>query len=144
MKEDILNEYQQDYGAEYSKFKASHNYFFRYVTRSSTSIAIRLDEKICRETRLDEAPHLWPDILWQCFGIEHGFFPVCKRYAVHCLDMKFSRKFVPKIKIILLVDWRPILQPRLDYKSHTHIDLRRVDMATALAIQSGFDPGKLS
>ena len=57
--------------------------------------------------------------------------------------MQFFRKVVPEIKRLLLVDWRPILQPRLDYESQTHIDPGRVDMATVLAIRSGFDPGKI-
>ena len=50
---------------------------------------------------------------------------------------------VPDIKSLLLVDWRPLLQPRYNYELQTSIDIKRVDMATALAIRCGFDPGKI-
>ena len=40
---------------------------------------------------------------------------------------------VPEIKRLLLIDWRPLLQPRYNYELQNSIDMTRVDMATALA-----------
>ena len=50
---------------------------------------------------------------------------------------------VPEIKRLLLIDWRPLLQPRYNYELQNSIDMNRVDMATALAVRCGLDPGKI-
>ena len=44
---------------------------------------------------------------------------------------------------LVKVDWRPLLEPRLDYESQTCIDMISVDMEMALAIHSGLDPGRI-
>ena len=41
------------------------------------------------------------------------------------------------------IDWTPILEPRLNYQEQERVDPHRVDMATALAIQVGLDPGRI-
>ena len=56
---------------------------------------------------------------------------------------KFMNKVVPEIVRLLNVDWRPLTRPRLNYKNQQQIDPHRVDMATALAIRAGLDPGKI-
>jgi len=56
---------------------------------------------------------------------------------------KLLREVVPEVMRLLLVDWKPLLKPRLDYEDQNQIDMNRVDMATALAVRSGLDPGKI-
>ena len=56
---------------------------------------------------------------------------------------KLLREVVPEVMRLLLVDWKPLLKPRLDYEDPNQIDVDRVDMATALAVRSGLDPGKI-
>ena len=55
----------------------------------------------------------------------------------------FFGKVVPEIMRLLNVNWRPITEHRLDYNNQQQISIKRVDMATALAIQCGLDPGKI-
>ena len=50
---------------------------------------------------------------------------------------------VPEVARLLKIDWRPLLEPRFNYQSQHSIDEHRVDMATALAVRSGLDPGKI-
>ena len=56
---------------------------------------------------------------------------------------RFFGKVVPEIMRLLNVNWRPITEHRLDYNNQQQISMKRVDMATALAIQCGLDPGKI-
>ena len=63
-------------------------------------------------------------------------------WAITQLD-KILSIAVPEIKRLLLIDWRPLLNPRCNYESQNSIDTNRVDMATALAVRSGLDPGKI-
>ena len=56
---------------------------------------------------------------------------------------KFYNKVVPKISRLLSLDWRPLLEPRLDYENLVAIDMSRVDMTMPLALRSGLDPGKV-
>ena len=56
---------------------------------------------------------------------------------------KLFNRVVPEVKILLLVDWRPLLKPRLNYEDQDKIDIHRVDMATALAVRYGLCPGRI-
>ena len=56
---------------------------------------------------------------------------------------KLFYRVVPEVKRLLLVDWRPLLKPRLDYMDQEKINMHRVDMATALAVRCGLCPGKI-
>ena len=44
---------------------------------------------------------------------------------------------------LLTIEWRSLKDPGSDYKNQDHIDPHRVDMATALAVRSGLDPGRI-
>ena len=74
--------------------------------------------------------------------VMNSFLSPKEMWAIAQLN-KFMSVAVPDIKRLLLVDWRPLLQPRYNYELQTSIDNKRVDMATALAIRCGFDPGKI-
>merc|ERR1712086_1169644 len=56
---------------------------------------------------------------------------------------KLMDKVVPETHRLLKVDWTPLLQPRLNYQDQERVDPNRVDMATALAIRVGLDPGRI-
>ena len=56
---------------------------------------------------------------------------------------KLLSKVLPEIRRLLKLNWRPITEHRLDYNNQQQISMKRVDMATALAIQCGLDPGKI-
>ena len=62
--------------------------------------------------------------------------------ALTCASKTFQT-VVPEVARLLKVDWRPLLEPRFDYQLQDQIDKHRVDMATALAVRSGLDPGKI-
>ena len=141
MKEDILNEYQQGYGAKYSKPVTT--------TSLGTSPALQPPSHFVLMKRSvmkpDPKKHYiyGPIFFGNVLALIMNSFLSAKDMLSIALTCIFFRKVVPETKILLLLDWGPILQPRLDYESQTHIDPRRVDMATALAIISGFDPGKI-
>ena len=56
---------------------------------------------------------------------------------------KLCVEVVPEIKRLLNLDWRPIVKARPNYNDQEHISINRVDMATALALKCGLDPGKI-
>jgi hypothetical protein len=56
---------------------------------------------------------------------------------------KLYNKVVPEVSRLLVLDWKPLLEPRLDYENQVAIDMNRVDMATSLALRSGLDPGRV-
>ena len=56
---------------------------------------------------------------------------------------KFYNKVVPEISRLLLLDWRPLLKPRLYYENQSAIDMNRVNMGTSLDLRSGLDPGRV-
>ena len=58
------------------------------------------------------------------------------------MTSKAFNKVVVEFPRLMKVDWRPLLLPRLNYQSQSKIDINRVDMATALALRCGLDPGK--
>ena len=74
--------------------------------------------------------------------VMNSFLSSKEMWAITQLN-KFMSVAVPDIKRLLLVDWRPLLQPRYNYELQTSIDIKRVDMATVLAIRCWFDPGKI-
>ena len=41
------------------------------------------------------------------------------------------------------INWKPIVEPRHDYDHRKCVSMERVDMATALALRCGLDPGKI-
>ena len=72
-----------------------------------------------------------------------GFLTVReKKFALSRL-CKILARAVPEMHRLFKIDWRPITKPRLNYQNQSSIDPHRVDMATALALRSGLDPGKL-
>ena len=52
-------------------------------------------------------------------------------------------KVVPEISRPLLLDWRPLLEPRLDYENKVAINMNRVGIVTSLALRSSLDPGEV-
>ena len=62
--------------------------------------------------------------------------------SLTCINKNIN-KVLPEIIRLLKIDWRPLLEPRLNYQDQTKIDPHRVDMATSLLIISGLDPGKV-
>ena len=42
-----------------------------------------------------------------------------------------------------MLNWKPITEHRVDYDKQKQVSMDRVDMATALALQCGLDPGKI-
>ena len=56
---------------------------------------------------------------------------------------KLCAEVVPEIKRLLKINWKPIVEPRQDYDHQKSISMERVDMATALALRCGLDPGKI-
>ena len=58
-------------------------------------------------------------------------------------NSRLLQEVVPEVRRLLTVDWKPLLKPRINYEDQNQIDMNRVDMATALAVRSGLDPGKI-
>ena len=56
----------------------------------------------------------------------------------------FHDKVVPEMNRVLLLDWKPLLEPYLDYENQVAIDTNPVDMGTFLAPRSGLDPGRVA
>ena len=52
-------------------------------------------------------------------------------------------KVIPETHCLLKIDWTPLLKPRLKYQDQENVDPHRVDMATALSIRVGLDPGRI-
>ena len=52
-------------------------------------------------------------------------------------------RVVSEISRVMLLDWRSLLEPQLDYENQVAIDMHRVDMATALALRSDLNPEKI-
>ena len=63
---------------------------------------------------------------------------ICQRLVCRLLQ-----EVVSEVRRLLSVDWKPLLKPRINYEDQNQIDINRVDMATALAVRSGLDPGKI-
>ena len=57
-----------------------------------------------------------------------------------CVNKKWN-KMVRETLRVQSIDVRPLLFPRLDYTSHTRIDPKHVDLATALLVKSNMHPG---
>ena len=53
------------------------------------------------------------------------------------------RRVTKEVHRLLKIDWRPLKDDRLNYENQSHIDPHRVDMATALAVRTGLDPGRI-
>ena len=47
----------------------------------------------------------------------------------------FYNKVVPEISRLLLMDWKPLLKPRLGYENKVDVDMNRVDTVTSLALR---------
>ena len=56
---------------------------------------------------------------------------------------KLMSTVLPETQRLLKIDWKPLLEPRLNYQNQETVDPHRVDMATALAIRVGLDPGRI-
>ena len=56
---------------------------------------------------------------------------------------KLFNKRIPEISRLFLLYWRPFLEPRLDYENQVAIDMNNMNMATALALGSYLDPGRV-
>ena len=54
---------------------------------------------------------------------------------------KLLSKVLPEIRRLLKLNWKPITEHRVDYNNQKQISMDRIDMATALALQCGLDPG---
>ena len=61
--------------------------------------------------------------------------------AIQFVNKDFST-FIPKVIRWMSVDFTPLKQPRLEYESQEVIDPHRVEMANALMVHCGLDPGK--
>ena len=55
---------------------------------------------------------------------------------------KLLARVVPEIKTLSTLNWKPSVQLRPDYDNQKQGCMNRVDVATALAVQCGLDPGK--
>ena len=56
---------------------------------------------------------------------------------------KLMARVVPEIKRLFKLNWKPIVEPRPIYGSQKQVCMKIVDMATALTVQCGLNPGKL-
>jgi hypothetical protein len=56
---------------------------------------------------------------------------------------KVMRKMIPETQHFFKVDWRPLLEPRIDYQDQDKIAMHRIDIVAALAICIGLDLGKI-
>ena len=56
---------------------------------------------------------------------------------------KVMSMVIPGIYCLHKVDWTSLLEPRLSYQEEEKVDPHRVEMATALAICVGPDPGRI-
>ena len=56
---------------------------------------------------------------------------------------KLLSKVLPEVSRLLKLNWKPITEHRVDYNKQKQVSMDRVDMATALALQCGLDPGKI-
>ena len=63
--------------------------------------------------------------------------------SVLALANKLFAKVIPEISRLLKLNWKPIIEHRPNYDDQKQISVERVDMATALALQCGLDPGKI-
>ena len=56
---------------------------------------------------------------------------------------KLLSKVLPEVSRLFKLNWKPITEHRVNYDNQKQISMNRVDMATALALQCGLDPGKI-
>ena len=56
---------------------------------------------------------------------------------------KVMNKIAPETHCLFKIDYTPILEPRENYQDQENVDPHRVDMATALVICVGLDPGRI-
>ena len=56
---------------------------------------------------------------------------------------KLFAKVIPHISRLLKINWKPVVEPRPKYYDQKEISVERIDTNTALALQCGFDPGKI-
>ena len=140
MKNNILDDYQKEFGngkpIVTSQLGTSENLLqppSQYVLMRSCSMKPELKKHYSSD----------PICFYNVAALVMNSFLSPKEFWVIAQLNKFMSIAVPDIKRLLLVDWRPLLQPRYNYELQTSIDNKRVDMATALAIRCGFDPGKI-
>ena len=56
---------------------------------------------------------------------------------------KLCAEVALEIQRLLKINWKPIVEPRHEYNYQKSISMEEVDMATALALRCGLDPGKI-
>ena len=79
---------------------------------------------------------------FQCFVFLVGTYLSKIEILVLSKLTKICAEVVPEIKRLLNINWKPIVEPRHEYDHQQSIFMDRVDMATALALRCGLDPGK--
>ena len=52
-------------------------------------------------------------------------------------------KIVPETHCLLKIDWKPLLQPRLNYQDQENVDPHKVDIKIVLGVCVGLDPGRM-
>lgn len=142
MKVQILDEYQEEYGGAYdSPITTTHlgtsqeslQPPSQFDLMKSTSMKPEIDKQY------ESGPFTFNNIVVLILDVHLENIDLLNLSKVS----KLFNRVVPEVKRLLLVDWRPLLRPRLDYMNQKKINMHRVDMATALAIRCGLCPGKI-
>jgi len=141
----ILKAYQDEHGSPYDGPITTQP--FERGTSPNPSFQLPSQRELVKACRMKPDPEKHYSIKVPKFEnvvvmILAGFLQILELASLSRVN-KFMKKVVPEIVRLLNVDWRPLKRPRLNYQSQREIDPHRVDMATALAVRAGLDPGKI-
>ena len=142
MKNEILQSYQDKFGADYPKPITTNS-----LGTSTNHLQPPSQRDLFKSSRMkpeqDKYYGLADLTIWNVVVLVVNSFLCMKDLLALSTSSKLMNKVVPETCRLLKVDWTPLLQPRLNYQDQESVDPNRVDMATALAIRVGLDPGRI-
>jgi hypothetical protein len=143
MKNEILQSYQDKFGADYPQ-PITTNSLGTSTTHLLQPPSQRDHFKSSRMKSEEGKYYGLVDLtIWNVVVLVVNSFLCVKDLLALSRSSKLMNKVVPETCRLLKIDWTPILEPRLNYQDQGSVDPHRVDMATALAIRVGLDPGRI-
>ena len=143
MKNEILQSYQDKFGADYPKPITTNS----LGTSANHLLQPPSQHDLFKSSRMKPEQDKYYGVadltIWNVVVLVVNSFLCMKDLLTLSRSNKLMNKVVPETHRLLKVDWTPLLQPRLNYQDQERVDPNRVDMATALAIHVGLDPGRI-
>ena len=144
MKNEILQSYQDKFGADYPK-PITTNYLgtpTNHLLQPPSQCDLFKSSRMKPEE--DKYYGLADLTIWNVVVLVVNSFLCVKDLLALSRSSKLTmNKVVPETRRLLKVDWTPLFQPRLNYQDQESVDPNRVDMATTLVIRLGLDPGRI-